>query len=683
IQCWMQCARWDKAVAAADIYLEKFDNSDQDERVPTVLMLKADSYREMPERAKALEVYAEVVERFPTGTLAPRALFMQGILFLEDDENDKAIAAFDEVRERFRSHGIAEDAHYWKGMASSFAKDYSQAREVLFDYLNTWKEKGRYRVAAAFRTAFCAHASADYNQGIAELSGFLEAHPGSPYESEAEILLGDGLLNEGRMEEGIATYRAIAPEDARFFEEGWFKIGKALRLFATSSTPTAIDESFVERLIGVRGKFNQWWKETEKGEIATQIRKHAARYGGNLESDLANPGDAFVEWMRETELLAKHYGIKGTEDVDLDRRRFQQAVYEEWWTRRSRTMWLEVVTKHFGAFAKNYPKSPRLAESVYWTGWALQQGGDEKGAREIYWKTIREQGNDPAQVSVVSLLQGLEKLYKSRGELSDFDRELNQLARRAETENKATLQLWAHWARATGLHVDPSVRELNFDRAVRLADPSIHSPLILADCADYLFAQGKMAEARELYTDFRKWNPRAIERERAFYGLAAIAAGEEDWEEAEYQLLRLQRHGVTNSLVADGRILLAEVQLKKGDMTAARATYEELLKEKFIPARKKCEVLVSLGDLLVQLEEKKPALAVFERVYIGYGRYPDLVAQAYWKRGSLLEELGMEDKAAEVYQEMTSRADLEGEPDTKKARERLKEISPETEEAAA
>ncbi|MEM9478436.1 MAG: tetratricopeptide repeat protein, partial [Verrucomicrobiota bacterium] len=119
IQCWMQCARWDKAVAAADIYLEKFDNSDQDERVPTVLMLKADSYREMPERAKAREVYAEVVERFPTGTLAPRALFMQGILYLEDDENDKAIAAFDEVRERFGSNGIAEDAHYWKGMASS------------------------------------------------------------------------------------------------------------------------------------------------------------------------------------------------------------------------------------------------------------------------------------------------------------------------------------------------------------------------------------------------------------------------------------------------------------------------------------------------------------------------------------------------------------------------------------
>ena len=56
--------------------------------------------------------------------------------------------------------------------------------------------------------------------------------------------------------------------------------------------------------------------------------------------------------------------------------------------------------------------------------------------------------------------------------------------------------------------------------------------------------------------------------------------------------------------------------------------------------------------------EEKKALAYFERIYIGYGRYPDLVASAYWKRGQLLEKLGLPG-AAEVYTEMTNRPDLE------------------------
>ncbi len=677
IQSWMQCERWDKAIEAADIYLAKFENSDQDDRVPLVLMMKGDAFRKIPDKEKARAVYGEVVERFPTGNLAPRALFMQGILFLEEDKNDEAVAIFADVRKRFSKHPMAEDAHYWTGMAHSFAKEYQSARDVLFDYLEVFGEKARYRIDARFRTAFCAHAAADYEKGIEELSTFLKEDPGSAYESEAEILLGDGLLSVGRMEEGIASYRAIDPSDTRFFEESVFKTGKALRLFATSISPTEIDEAFIARLIGLKGEFGRWWKETGKGELASAVDGHFNHYSSKLDRISANPGKAFGEWIRRNELLAEKYKLKAGDEIDLKRRKFPQAVYEEWWARAEKKARMEVAKLHFERFAAEHPKSARMPEAVYWLGWAHRQDGDEEKAREIYWSTIRAEGNDPKQQTVQSLFQGLQKLYRSAGENDQWLRELDQLARDAEAAKKPTLQLWAHWARATGAGgSEKTIRSIHFDRAARLCDPSEHSPAIVADCADFLRGEDRPNEAKKLYAGLRKWNPRAVERERAYFGLASIASKDSEWDEAVVQLEKLRDEGVSPALQADGQMLLATIQLQRDDRSAARATYEALLEDKFAPARTKGEALVALGGLLSSMNEKKKAAAYFERVYIGYGRYPDLVAKAYRKRGQLLEDLGMPEKAVEVYTEMTGRADLEDFPETGEARTRLKELAP-------
>ena len=117
-----------------------------------------------------------------------------------------------------------------------------------------------------------------YQTSIKELEAFLSKFPAAEECNEARILLGDALMSQGRMEEGIAALRSITKEDAKLYAEGVFKVGKAYKL------------------------------------------------------------------MEEHELC-----------------------------------------NHMADFTRQNPRSPRVAEAVYWMGWIHRQQGAPDAARDVYW----------------------------------------------------------------------------------------------------------------------------------------------------------------------------------------------------------------------------------------------------------------------------------------------------------
>ncbi len=229
IQCWMEVGRWPRAVAAADTFVERLGEGAGAAQLPVVSFLKGRALHSAGENVQALEVFRDVYRRFPDSPVAGNALFMQGIVLLALERNDEGIALFRDMRRELPGHPLGDDAFYWQGMGHSFAGDHTLAREHLGEYLEAYPE-GRYRPDAAFRRAFSLFSLADYSASNAELTAYLEAYPGDAYNDEARLLLGDGLLATGALDEGVASYRAIAPSSTRFFEDGWFKVGKALKL---------------------------------------------------------------------------------------------------------------------------------------------------------------------------------------------------------------------------------------------------------------------------------------------------------------------------------------------------------------------------------------------------------------------------------------------------------------------
>ncbi len=225
VQSWGELERWPKVIESSQKFAEVFPKSKE---LPLVLYLQGLAEQKALAYDDSVATFELITKKHGSSKFAPRAQFMKGFTLLLAEQNAAAIEAFETFTKKHPKHELADAAAYWRGMGFSLDKQYETAREVLGEYLEA--KKGSYRSAAVFRRAYCAQQLEDYTTSIREFSEYLKKYPGGEESSEAKILLGDALMNEGRMEEGIAAFEGIPPEDTRFYEEGIFKVGKALKL---------------------------------------------------------------------------------------------------------------------------------------------------------------------------------------------------------------------------------------------------------------------------------------------------------------------------------------------------------------------------------------------------------------------------------------------------------------------
>ncbi len=239
-QSWFEIERWPKVSETTTTFLEKFPQS---KSVPLVLYLDGLAAQKDLRYDDSVAAFDRILKDHPDAEFAPRALFMRGFTLLLAERNTEAIKAFEEFPKKFPDHELAEAAAYWRGMGYSLDRQFARSRKVMDEYLSKYKN-GTYEGAAVFRQAYCAQQLEDYATSIKELRSFLRRYPGHENTSEARILLGDALMNEGEMEEGISVFAAIPPTDTKFYEEGVFKVGKALKLMEEPDRLRAHMEAF-------------------------------------------------------------------------------------------------------------------------------------------------------------------------------------------------------------------------------------------------------------------------------------------------------------------------------------------------------------------------------------------------------------------------------------------------------
>lgn len=566
IRCWLEVERWGRAAAAAAEFAVKFPKS---AHAATALFLKAHALSGGGDPRAAAAAFAAVADRFPKAECAANAWFMAGFSLVVAEDHAAADAHLAKFPERFPDHPLAETAFFWRGMAQSLAKQHETAAATFAAYLDRFRD-GRHRAEATYRAAFARFALKDYPAAIAALRRFLRDYGDTEFRPEALLLLGDALGATGKIEGAIAAYRDIPPPAEKFFTEGWFKIGKALRLLD-----------------------------------------------------------------RPDELLA-----------------------------------------HMEEFRRRFPDSPRLAEAVYWIGWVHRGRGQTAPAKEIYWAAIRELGDRPDAYAVEDLFLGLAKLHPEPAERAALAAEFARLAAGAARDGRPQLATRARWAEAKVLAKTDAAR----GRA-RLADaaaavgteiqPADVSPTILADFAEALDQTGQSATAAALYRDLLKWHPRAPQKDRALAGLALFAYAAGDHEVALGFCERFVRETAGSSRA--GEVLLAKAAIERagGRQREQTATLEQLLATAGVAGQQKARALVELGEALVGDGRDAKAIAYFQRVYVMYARWADLVARAYLGSGAAFERLHDPDSAARTYRELLARADLAESQAGRDARARL------------
>ena len=337
----------------------------------------------------------------------------------------------------------------------------------------------------------------------------------------------------------------------------------------------------------------------------------------------------------------------------------------------------EVMRGHFETFVADNPGSARLAEAVYWIGWTWQAQGRPEQTERIYWETIEQYGDDPANQGVEEILLALRNLYPDAGARRQLATRLQQMSEQALEEEQATMALRLQWARGQVLAAESELaRDSAFLRATQLVDPELHAPQIIIDCAEALAASGQLNDAETMFTELRRWHPRSLQKDRAFLGLAGIAVRRQDYEQALVHLQRFEDEVSVSSRVGEMVLLRADVLEQMGRVEQARAELERLMEMGEAPAELRARTLLRLGDAVAAAGEPLQATAYYERVYVSYGKFREVVAEAYWKRAQLLEQLGRREEAIEVYRELALRGDLAGQGETQLAIDRLNEIAP-------
>jgi TolA-binding protein len=563
VQCWTQVQRWPAVITNADRFLKRFPKSEQR---ALVLYMKGQAEQNNGDYKDAVATFDQLRLRHPTHELAPRSAFMAGFSFLLAEDYATAAERLEKARKEHAKDEIAESAHFWLGRAKLLDKQYDDGRSVLEDYLTKFKQNGAFIGEATFFKAFGAHAKKDYETGIRELRDFLKNFPGHEQSNEALVLLGDALCAVGDIEEGIAAYKRITPDETRFFEEAQFKIAKALRL----------------------------------SERMTEMRAHLEQF----------------------------------------------------------------ISAHAG--------SARLPEAIYWIGWSWRQGGQEAKAKELYWQTIAEMGADPARRSMEDVFASVLRLYKTEEERKELLARLRDIAETASDTGETTLRCRALWAQAQAIKKsDAGQSRRLLEEAAKSIEVSSANPMILADCAEALEAAGDVKGAERMMRDLVKWNPRAPQKDRAFAMLGKLALAQGREAEALDWFRRFETESAGSVLTADVLATKARLLEKRGQSAEAIATLEKLLADPYAPGQRKASALIDLGELLLKRGQTQKAFPYFQRVYVMYGRWPEHVAKAYLKSGTILEKLNDPDGARRTYEEMLARDDLASTREAAVARERL------------
>ncbi len=627
-------------------------NFQEIEHFDSALRLRlAMAYQGLGRYREAALIMEEMLTAMPPDPVVESATLAQIQCWMETKRWPMAVKAAERYEEVFGSGGkYLATVLFLKAEALREDQEFGAAQLAYGDLVDRFP-KDPFAAKAMFMQGFLYLQQDDNDGALYQFDQVKRHHPDSEMVEDADYWTGmahsfSGLYAEAR--EHLEGYlkRHKSP---KYRKEAVFRIAVCTFSLAEYDEAIALFQSFNEA------------------------------YPGDPLTDESNLllGDGFFADGRMDEGFAAYDRVRPT----------SVRFFEEAWFKKGNAYKLleeiETMRGHFEKFVETYPASGRLPEAVYWIGWTYTQEDDLEKARSIYWDTIARHGDDPDMFTMTDLFAGLSKVYLPGGDAGreDLLATLQIMKGRAAAEGKNTLALRAGWAKSLVQDKNgPMTERTELLDIVKWVDPKVHPPVITVSVAEAMLASGNPTLAKNLFTEIRKWNPRAVERDRIYRGLGDIAAAEGETDRALEFYGRFERESAGSVHLGEVRLKMAELYGASGKSREARETLESTLESEGITAATKAEVLFRLGQSHVESDDHSRAIVYFERLYVAYGKFSELNAKAYWARGQSLEKLKLDREALETYEELARREDLRRFEEAGKAEDRilaLREILPE------
>jgi tetratricopeptide (TPR) repeat protein len=346
IRCWNSLEDLPNMILSAQKFAKLFPAS---AHLAEARFMEADALLALFRPDEAAAAYLKIAEDFPKNPRAPEARFMRSFALLQAEKNMEAAESFRDFVKRHPDHARAEAAAYWIAMSYSYDKQYEPCRKLVGEYLAKYPD-GMYRGQANFRKAYCLQQMEKFPSAIDEFHAYLEAFPGEAENSEARILLGNALMNEGFIEDGIAEFKKIPPDEVKPYEEGVFRTAEALKLLEEYDQYRDFMQEFVDkyprstRVGEAIGNLGWYWRKQEQPEKARELYRKAILDLGN-DPAIRSVEDLFLP-------LARFYRTPEEMAQYLDWLRDQTALAEK---NKARTLQIRLLWAQAQALRKSDP----------------------------------------------------------------------------------------------------------------------------------------------------------------------------------------------------------------------------------------------------------------------------------------------------------------------------------------
>ena len=331
----------------------------------------------------------------------------------------------------------------------------------------------------------------------------------------------------------------------------------------------------------------------------------------------------------------------------------------------------------YHTYVNSVPDSPNVVEGLYWLGWAHRQAGAYAAARDAYWDALTRFGNRRDWWGFDAIARDMHTLYAGSNGLAELEIRITDEAALARARGKLTL--------ASRLDITRHSLLLAQHRATDAAD--LAACFVRSYPTNILGADGLMFVVK---TAGMAGSP----TQAAPYLAQIITVFSNSPFAAEAQLLCAQHARQRGDLAQAGRLLAVaadaaqdaaialQIAMEKArwlmasDRAAeAIAAYDEILANRAARGPLWPEALLGLGLAHEELRDYRKAVPYYQRIYVMYAGYSNLVAQAYYHSGRCFERLEDSSAAINTYRELLADVRLAQLPETRQAAERLKALT--------
>jgi TolA-binding protein len=679
--------------------LAEFEN--KPDLTTSIRVRQAKAYDELDEKWENILIWESVLEGNDP-KIREDALFSIAGSYASLGRTDDAEVALDKYLAEFPIGKYADQAKYLKGAVALESGDYVKAETVFGERIGSGDTSalGAEIQFLLANTQFAQGADpknpnpAKYRDGLLNYNKYLEKYPDGRFAEESMYRSALCEFQLGDYAKALDSFQAYEKK----YPGGTFIGDSGYRIALCYNAANKYDE--------VLKRCDDWLKNHSGESMQAEV--------------LALKGDAYASkemTMEAADAYRKSVEMGKTEEL------LQYSLFKANEQYQKLRQWDDIIDM-FNGFATKHPKHPSAVVAVYWVSKAKIKQGKSEEAKQYMAQNILLNINDRWNDSVEKLLSQLAQTCSKRprpllipnasATASENSSSLSATTNTSVTNSAVTaiehsptprpsatpLPLYdaqadfAKYLNAANVGTTPLAQarlryaQSQLDSFTKHPDGqkellvSIYSDftaeqlsaLLLALCGDIALEKGKVDKAESFYQELMTSFPKSDLLEYAYYGMGAVELARNKPDSAITWFDDAVEKANADAKLADVTYGKGQALVMLGKFEEAKKIYEQVAATKEWRGEVTAKALLSLGDLEAKRGNTAAAIQYYQRVFVAYQRYPNVVIPAYIKASDGFVKLGSPDKAADHLRELLANPKLAQSPLADDARKKLQAL---------